>query len=130
VNLGTLGLNLGMQGVQFTAVSTVAENQSLSTPVSIHSIPNNNDNQDIVSMGTNAALMTQKVIRNTFEVLSIHILAVAQAVDYLEIKNEMSEKTKEVYHNIRQIVPVFKEDAVFYDRIEAVKNYIKSNKPF
>jgi histidine ammonia-lyase len=130
VNLGTLGLNLGMQGVQFTAVSTVAENQSLSTPVSIHSIPNNNDNQDIVSMGTNAALMTQKVIRNTFEVLSIHILAVAQAVDYLGIEHEMSEKTKDVYRSIRQIVPVFKDDAVFYDRIEAVKNYIKSNKPF
>lgn len=129
INLGTLGLNLGMQGVQFTAVSTVAENQSLCTPVSIHSIPNNNDNQDIVSMGTNAALMTQKVIRNTFEVLSIQIIAVAQAVDYLGLENEMSDKTRSVYREIRKIVPVFKEDDVFYDRIESVKNYLKSNNP-
>jgi len=30
VNLGTLGLNFGMQGVQFTATSTTAENQMLS----------------------------------------------------------------------------------------------------
>ncbi|MEA1897798.1 MAG: aromatic amino acid ammonia-lyase, partial [Bacteroidota bacterium] len=44
VNLGTLGLNLGMQGAQFTATSTVAENQALSNPMYVHSIPTNNDN--------------------------------------------------------------------------------------
>ena len=48
-----------MQGVQFTATSTTAENQTLSNPMYVHSIPNNNDNQDIVSMGTNAALITK-----------------------------------------------------------------------
>src|SRR6185437_8607518 len=32
LNLGVLGLNFGMQGVQFTATSTVAENQTLSFP--------------------------------------------------------------------------------------------------
>jgi histidine ammonia-lyase len=66
VNLGMLGLNFGMQGVQFTATSTVAENQTLSFPMYVHSIPNNNDNQDIVSMGANAALLTKKVIDNSF----------------------------------------------------------------
>ncbi|MEJ0079442.1 MAG: aromatic amino acid ammonia-lyase [Puia sp.] len=66
VNLGVLGFNFGMQGMQFTAVSTVAENQTLSYPMYVHSIPNNNDNQDIVSMGCNAALLTQKVIDKQF----------------------------------------------------------------
>ena len=32
VNLGTLGFNFGMQGVQFTATSTTAENQMLIKP--------------------------------------------------------------------------------------------------
>ena len=41
----------------------------------VHSIPNNGDNQDIVSMGTNAALMTRKVVENTFEVLAIKYLS-------------------------------------------------------
>ena len=50
VNLGKLGLNFGMQGAQFTAVSTTAENQMLSTSKYIHRIPNKNDNQSIVSM--------------------------------------------------------------------------------
>src|SRR5690606_7196409 len=36
VNLGTLGLNFGMQGAQFTATSTTAENQTLATPIYTH----------------------------------------------------------------------------------------------
>ena len=85
VNLGVLGFNFGMQGMQFTATSTVAENQTLSFPMYVHSIPNNNDNQDIVSMGCNAALMTKKVIDNSFEVLAIQMMTVLQAIDYLEL---------------------------------------------
>ena len=90
VNLGVLGLNFGMQGMQFTATSTVAENQTLSFPMYVHSIPNNNDNQDIVSMGCNAALMTKRVIDNTFEVLAIHLMTILQAIDYMECQNRLS----------------------------------------
>jgi histidine ammonia-lyase len=74
VNLGTLGLNLGMQAAQFTATSTTAESQTLCFPNYIHSIPNNNDNQDIVSMGTNSAQICKKVIENGFEVMSIYMI--------------------------------------------------------
>lgn len=64
LNLGTLGLNYGMQACQFTATSTTAECQTLAMPNYVHSIPNNNDNQDIVSMGTNSALICKRVIDN------------------------------------------------------------------
>ena len=110
VNLGTLGLNLGLQGTQFTATSTVAENQTLSNPMYIHSIPNNNDNQDMVSMGTNAALMAKKVIQNAFEVLAIEYLAIIQAIDYLEFEDKLASTTKKAYLELRKIVPVFTED--------------------
>ena len=46
LNIGELGLNYGMQGVQFTATSTTAENQMLSNPMSIHSITCNNKNNN------------------------------------------------------------------------------------
>ena len=124
INLGKLGLNLGMQGMQFTAVSTVAENQTLSFPMSIHSIPNNNDNQDIVSMGTNAALMTQKVVFNTFEVLAIELIALIQAVDYLKIKPDLSDETRKIYDKARQIVPIFKEDSIKYPDIKRIKELL------
>jgi histidine ammonia-lyase len=124
VNLGTLGLNFGMQGVQFTATSTTAENQMLSNPMYVHSIPNNNDNQDIVSMGTNAALITKKVIENAFEVMAIEMITIVQAIEYLEMKDKVSSKTKKMYDAVRNIVPPFKEDPVMYPYVNEVKNYI------
>jgi histidine ammonia-lyase len=128
VNLGQLGLNFGMQGVQFTATSTTAENQTLSNPMYVHSIPNNNDNQDVVSMGTNAALLTKKVIENTFEVLAIEIITIIQAIEYLEIQDKLSSQTLQLYKAIRDIVPVFKEDIVMYPYILKVKAYLIQSK--
>jgi len=129
LNLGVLGFNFGMQGMQFTATSTVAENQSLSFPMYVHSIPNNNDNQDIVSMGCNAALFTKKVIDNSFEVLAIQMMTVLQAVDYLNCDYLMSSKTKAVYTAIRKIFPKFVEDAPKYKDLERVKNYLEKQDP-
>jgi len=128
-NLGTLGLNLGMQGAQFTATSTTAENQTLSNPMYVHSIPSNNDNQDLVSMGTNSALITKKVIDNTFQVLAIELLTITQAVDYLKIESKLSKKSLSAYKQIRKLAPVFTEDAPLYKNIEKIKQHLQQVNP-
>jgi histidine ammonia-lyase len=125
VNLGVKGLNYGLQAAQFTATSTTAESQTLSNPMYVHSIPNNNDNQDIVSMGTNAAQITKTVIENAYQVLSIHFMAIVQAVDYLKIQAELSDVTKEIYTEIRSFFPVFIEDTPKYEDIERMNRYLK-----
>ena len=127
VNLAKLGLNFGMQGVQFTATSTTAESQMLSNPMYVHSIPNNNDNQDIVSMGTNAALITKKVIENSFEVIAIELITIVQAIEYLKVQDKVSSKTKKMYDAIREIVPIFTEDVVMYPFVNKVKEYITNH---
>ena len=127
VNHGTLGLNLGMQGVQFTATSTTAENQMLSNPMYVHSIPSNNDNQDIVSMGANAALICKKVIMNSYEVLAIEWMTILQAIDYLKMENKLSSKSKDAYEKLRKIFPCFVEDSIKYKDIKNVKEYIFNN---
>jgi histidine ammonia-lyase len=125
VNLGKLGFNFGMQGVQFTATSTTAESQMLSNPMYVHSIPNNNDNQDIVSMGTNAAVICRKVIENAFEVLAIEAITVVQAIEYCGYQDKVSSKTKELYDDIRGLIPAFSEDMVMYPYLQKVKDYLK-----
>lgn len=125
VNLGVLGLNYGVQAAQFTATSTTAECQTLSMPMYVHSIPNNNDNQDIVSMGTNAALITKRVIENSFQVLAIEAVAMVQAVDYLQIADLLSVKTRELYDRVRRIVPLFVEDNPLYGAIEELVEELK-----
>lgn len=126
VNAGKLGFNFGMQGVQFTATSTTAENQTLSNPMYVHSIPNNNDNQDIVSMGTNAATLTHKVITNAFEVLAIEAITIAQAIDILGCYDELSATTRAWYDLLRQQVPFLKDDKVMYPYLEKAKTMLRA----
>src|SRR6185369_10758594 len=111
INLGKLGLNFGLQGMQFMATSTTAENQTLSYPMYLHSISNNNDNQDIVSMGCNAALLTRKVVDNSFEVLAVQTLALMQAIDYLKCQPRLSSFTHKVYEEVRAFAKPIIEDA-------------------
>lgn len=127
LNMGTLGLNYGMQACQFTATSTTAECQTLAMPNYVHSIPNNNDNQDIVSMGTNTALLTKRVIDNTYQVFAIHFIALAQAVDCLGIADKLAPTSRKVYDDVRAIIPKFIEDNPFYGQIAAVEEYLRDN---
>ncbi|SDS58585.1 histidine ammonia-lyase [Mucilaginibacter mallensis] len=127
VNLGVLGFNFGMQGMQFTATSTVAENQTLSFPMYVHSIPNNNDNQDIVSMGCNAALMTKRVVDNSFEVLAIQLMTILQAIDYLECQDRLSSTSRSLYDKARAIFPKFVQDQPKYKDLKNVKEFLESS---
>lgn len=126
INLGQLGLNFGIQGMQFTATSTTAENQTLSYPMYLHSISNNNDNQDIVSMGCNAALLTRKVIDNSFDVLAIQSIALAQAIDFLKCQPRLSAAAIQFYNDIREILPAIVDDRPQAPNISAVRTYLQS----
>ncbi|MBR1808115.1 MAG: aromatic amino acid lyase [Paludibacteraceae bacterium] len=125
LNMGVLGLNYGMQACQFTATSTTAESQTLAMPNYVHSIPNNNDNQDIVSMGTNTALLTKHVVENAYQVMSILVMALAQATDCLGMRARLSMQTGQTYDEVRKLTPTIKEDTPFYEDITKVIDYLK-----
>jgi len=128
LNMGTLGLNYGIQACQFTATSTTAECQTLAMPNYVHSIPNNNDNQDIVSMGTNSAELCAQVIDNCYQVLSVLFLAMAQAVDCLQIADLLAPATRAQYDAIRAITPAIIEDTPHYDDLVRINDYLRSTK--
>jgi histidine ammonia-lyase len=127
LNLGVLGLNYGLQAAQFTATSTTAECQTLSFPNYVHSIPNNNDNQDIVSMGTNSALIAKTVIENAFQVTAVHCAALAQATDYLKIEERLSPKTRAFYIEIRKRFSLLVEDRPLYNDIADLEAFLKTS---
>ena len=127
LNLGTLGLNYGLQACQFTATSTTAECQTLAMPNYVHSIPNNNDNQDIVSMGTNSAELCGQVVDNCYQVLSVLFLALAQAVDCLKIADQLAPKTREAYEAIRRITPAIVDDKPIYETLTAINEWLRMN---
>ncbi len=128
LNAQILGFNFGFQGLQFTATSTTAENQMLSNPMYVHSIPNNNDNQDIVSMGTNSAIIAKRVIDNGFQVMAIHVMAICQAIDLLtdESRAKLSLKTQEMYQMIRSNVSGIHEDLPQFENIRKITELLKN----
>lgn len=131
VNLGTVGLNLGLQGLQFVATSTAAENQTLAHPMSTHTITTNNDNQDIVSMGTNASLLTERVVENTYQITSILFAALLQAVDHIGKEEKMSKKTRDIYTTLRHTFPRFTKDGDIARRVERLRHTLeKLNLPY
>lgn len=131
LNRGTLGVNLGLQGMQFTATSTVAENQTLATPVSVHTIPTNGDNQDMVSMGTNSALMCRTVIENTYQVLAIQAISLIQAARILNKHASFCTDLQTYVNTIANIVPETTDDIVWYQIqnqvLQTLKSYPQTN---
>lgn len=125
LNTGVLGLEFGLQGMQYPAVSNVAENQMLSNSMYVHSIPNNNDNQDIVSMGSNAALITKKVIQNTFESLSVYLLALGQASKIKGNTDKFSEKVQEVIMDIQSYLPDEKHEHAPFEKMQDLVNKLQ-----
>jgi histidine ammonia-lyase len=79
-------------------------------------------------MGTNSALITKKVISNTYDVLAIEMITLLQAIDYLKYQDMLSDYTKEVYTKMRKVVPVFSEDTTKSKDIKNMRKYMEKNR--
>lgn len=118
------GLRCGLMGVQYLAVSTTAELQSLSTPISIHSISTNADNQDIVSMGPSSALRALAQVERVCRIYAVQLLCLAQGLDLRDIK-KASKQTQHIYGFIRDKYPSIVEDRPMYTAIAELVTIIK-----
>jgi histidine ammonia-lyase len=128
LNLATPGLTMGLQGLQFVATSTTAQNQTLAFPQHVHSIPTNGDNQDIVSMGTDAALLASRVIANAYIVLSIELVALAQAADFLGKKGKLSTSSRKLCVDVRRALPTLTDDRELFRELDKVLRYAKQGR--
>jgi len=124
------GMFTGIMIPQYTAAFLVNENRVLCTPAAIGSIPTAADQEDFVSMGTNTALKTKKIIDNCYGILAIELLAATQAVD-LRMKQEnkdISPAMRVVYELVREKVSFLSEDRPLYPDIEEIKKILLDDK--
>ena len=77
---GTPGVNSGLMGAQVTATALLAEMRTIGA-ASVQSLSTNGANQDVVSLGTIAARLTQAKLTAEYEIPAIMALCVAQAID-------------------------------------------------
>ena len=127
MNLKKPGLTLGLQGLQFVATSTTAQNQSYAFPHYVHSIPTNGGNQDVVSMGTDAALFASKVIENAYVVLAIELITLAQGMDFLNQRAKFSKSSNFLFDALRKVLPALKDDRMIMFDLPRVVDLIKNN---
>jgi histidine ammonia-lyase len=120
------GLNSGFMITQYVAASLVAENKVLSHPISVDSIPTSAFQEDHVSMGTPAALKAVQVIRNAFKVIAIELLTAAQALEFHK-PLKYGAGTEIAYELIRNHVPKWTEDRVFYPDLQKMFALIEND---
>ena len=75
------GMNSGFKGMQLSITSLTCAIRQMAGPSSIHSLPTEQYNQDVVSLGMHAAVTAADAIECLRNAMAMVLLAAAQAVD-------------------------------------------------
>lgn len=104
------GLYQGFKAAQITHTSLVTAIRHWSAPCLIHTLPTEQFNQDIVSLGTNSAMTAMDMTGLLRSATAIFLLAAAQAVDLRKGVEKMGSGTRRVYSAIRMMSAFVEED--------------------
>jgi len=110
------GLNSGYMIAQYTAAALASENKVLAHPSSVDSIPVSGDQEDHVSMGTNAARHLRTVVENVGTILAVELLCGCQANEY--IARPLPAALADLYAAVRQRVPALSKDEEIHRHIK------------
>ena len=120
------GLNSGYMICQYSAASMVSENKVYAHPASVDSIPSSANQEDMVSMGTTAAIKSRLIVENTLSVLGFELMAAVQGLDLRDKKP--SPVHQKIYSLVREGIPFFDKDREIRIDIEFMEKLIRSGK--
>ena len=118
------GLNSGFMIPQYAAAAMVSQNKQLATPASVDSIVSSNGQEDLVSMGANAATRLLRMIDNLQRILAIELMNAAQALEFRQ-PAKTSPKLRPVVAAFRERVKAFDGDRVMYTEIERSVEFLQ-----
>jgi histidine ammonia-lyase len=121
--MNNVGLNSGFMIPQYTTAALVTENKTLCFPASADSIPTSLGQEDHVSMGSISARKLNQVIDNLEYILAIELLTACQAIEFRR-PLKSSELLELAHDHVREFVSFAKEDRVFANDINKVKEII------
>ena len=123
------GLNSGFMIPQYAAASIVSQSKQLCTPASVDSIPSSQNQEDLVSMGGNAATKCYKVCENTERVLAIELFNAAQALDFRHQEGlKSSPFIEQLVADYRKSINFVDIDQVMYLLIHASVKFLQEMK--
>jgi len=119
------GLNSGFMIPQVTAAALVSQCKTLAHPASVDTIPTSQEQEDHVSMATNAALKLRRVVANLKHVVAIELFSAAQAVA-MQQPLTPGTGTAIAYGLIREKAPFVAQDRAFYKDFAQLRTLIDS----
>lgn len=117
------GLNSGFMIAHVTAASCASDNKALAHPHSVDSLPTSANQEDHVSMATNAALRLSLMNDNTATILAIELLAACQGLEFHK-PLLTSERLHTYYKKVRSVVPSYEKDRYFAPDIAIIKQKV------
>lgn len=117
------GLNSGFMIPQYSAASMVSQNKMYAWPASCDSIVSSNNQEDLVSMGANAATKLHKIIDNLKYIAAIELMNAAQAIDFRR-PLKSSPYIETVMEAFRKEVPFVEDDVVMEDYIRSTMEFL------
>lgn len=121
------GLNSGFMIPQYTAAAIASQSKQLCTPCSVDSIPSSQNQEDLVSMGGNAATKTYRVAQNTERILAIELFNAAQALQFRR-PLKSSPFIENLVSDYRKVVNFVDIDQVMYKHIHASVDFLQGMK--
>lgn len=119
------GLNSGFMIAHVTAASCASDNKALAHPHSVDSLPTSANQEDHVSMATNAARRLHEMNDNTATIVAIELLAACQGIEFHK-PLRTAPLLEDVYNKVRSCVAPYDSDRYFAPDIAAVKQQILS----
>jgi histidine ammonia-lyase len=117
------GLNSGFMIPHVTAASCASDNKALAHPHSVDSLPTSANQEDHVSMATNAARRLHNMVDNTATILAIEFLAACQGLEFHKPLTT-SPKLETVYAEVRTYVDAYTTDRYFAPDLAIIKQKI------
>src|SRR5438067_5020384 len=114
------GVNSGFMIAHVTAAALASENKALAHPHSVDSLPTSANQEDHVSMATNAARRLAPMVANVAGIAAIELLAAVQGVDFRR-PLQTSERLREAHALVRDIVPFWDRDRMFAPDLAAMR---------
>lgn len=104
------GLYQGFKGMQIVHTSLITALRQMAAPSLIHTLPTEQFNQDIVSLGAHAALSAMDMLRLLRDAMAITLLSLAQAIDLRRGAGKLGAGTGPLYRAVRERSPFVDAD--------------------
>lgn len=122
------GVDSGFMIAQYTAVGLVAENRRLAAPASLDGGVTSGLQEDHLSHATPAARKLLKIVGHAELILSIELLAAAQAYDLQPGSSARAPKTDAVYRRVRERVAHYRDERPLAEDIGRVGEMLRTER--